>query len=276
MSRLFKFGDKTHKRTISGNKIKDLRMASLLGSSAGKGGAKFFDEEELDTTFENFDKILKGTEMDLTSFVENMSYNGFNKQEYGRLFAKAIGAKRLVKVLVLGAMRGTNLAKIISKSVKVDPDIKKMYDRKLIKSNGKDYGDLTVGRALACFPEVACHYLIRHNVPKKILGNPCPASLQFPAAAGIPMTALVRSNHISFSIEFSRLIGSKPEIQYYMAGFNGQCAVESVSELVKEECGNPTDEESRRVDVAAIWNSLLSSRNPAQDGGVPLKQTQRL
>lgn len=276
MKKLFQSGKKTHRKVISGSKVKDLNMASLIGSSTGKGAAKYFDEEELDTSFENFNQILKGTEMDLSTFVENMSYNGFNKQEYGRLFAKAIGARRLVKVLVLGAMRGTNLKKIISKSVKVDTDIKKMYDKGLIKSNGKDYGDLTVGRALACFPEVACHYLVRERVPKKILGSPCSAALQFPAAAGIPMTALVRSNHIAFSIEFSRLIGSKPEIQYYMAGFNGQCSIDDVSDVVKVECGSPSDEESRRVDVAAIWNSLLGSRNPAAEGGVPLKQTQRL
>lgn len=274
MSYLFEKEKKLHRKTLSGSSVKALRMASLLGSSKGKGTEKYFDEEELDVTFENFNAILKGTEMDLSVFVESMSYNGFNKQEYARLFAKAIGAKRLVKVLVLGAMRGTNLAKIISKSVKVDTDIKRMYDKKLIKSNGKDYGDLTVGRALACFPEVACHYLVKEHVPKKIMSHSCPAALQFPAAAGIPMSSSVRANHISFSIEFSRLIGSKPEIQYYMAGFNGQCSVSDISDLVKNVCGDPSDDESRQVDVSVIWNSIIGKNN--YEGGVSLKQTQRL
>lgn len=241
-------------------------MGSLLGSRAGKDMKKYFDEEELDVTFENFNKILKSTEMDLTSFVEGMSYNGFNKQEYAKLFARKIGAKRLVKVLVLGAMRGTNLAKILSKSVKVDPDIQKLHDKKLIKSNGKDYGDLTVGRALACFPEVACHYLAKENLPKKIIGSSCPSSLQFPAAAGIPMTPLVRSQHVSFSIEFSKLIGSKPEMAYYMAAFNGQCDISDCSDVVKEVVGEPTGSESRSVDVAKMWEAAMSG-----DGGVSVK-----
>lgn len=251
-------------------------MGTLLGSSVGKNAAKFFDEEELDVSFENFNQILKGTEVDLSSFVEGMSYSGFNKQEYGRMFARAIGAKRLVKVLVLGAMRGTNLSKIISKSVKVDSDIKTMFDKRLIKSNGKDHGDLTVGRALACFPEVACHYLQKEKVQKKILSHSCPASLQFPAAAGIPMTASVRAQHISFSMEFSKLIGSNPDIKYYSAGFSGQCSVDDVSPLVKEVVGNPSDDESRQVDVAAIWSSLVKVGYVDSSGGVSLKQTQRL
>jgi len=247
----------------------DLKMASLLRS---KKGATDFDEPELDVKYGDFCTILNSVELDLKEFVSGMSYNGFNKQEYSVLFARKIGAKRLVKILVLGAMRGTNLKKIISKSVKVDSDIEEMYNKGLVKSNGKDYGDLTVGRALACYPEVACHYLQKHGVAKKIPSHSCPASLQFPAAAGIPMDPEMRAQHISFSVEFSKLIGSTPAFQYYAAAFNGQCSTDSLSKTVKDVVGDPQDDESRAVNISAMWNELAGNTS---EGGVEITRKVR-
>jgi len=143
----------THRKTLSGG-IKQfrLKMASTLGVSTSAHSQHFYTEEIQVPTLEHFQKIIDSIEVDLSQFSNDMSYLGFDKNKIANMAAERLGAFRTVKLCLLGGMRGTNLGKILDKSVKVDADIKKVYDEQKIKSNGSGPNDLTMGRLIATFP----------------------------------------------------------------------------------------------------------------------------
>lgn len=227
---------------------------STIGSASA---SQFFDMDTLDVTgLDQFQKILDSGEIDLTAFKEEMSYLGFDKQKIARLAAKNLGPKLTIKLLYLGSMRGTNLQKILSKSVKVDKDVKKAYDAKRILSGGSGANDLTMGRLMGTFPEIAAFYALRHPFAKKIEEQDCDSALQWPAAASLPMSSEVRVEHIRFCKSFSELIGSKFEERFYIAAFNGQLSVSRLDPTVLKLCGNPSDHLSRSVDLNQIFRDL--------------------
>lgn len=229
-------------------------MAPAPSSLGSVSAAKYFDQESLEIdTLSEFQRILDVGDLDLTAFRDDMSYLGFDKQKIARLAAKNLGPKKTIRLLYLGTMRGTNLDKIFKKSVKVDAELKKAFDDKMILSGGTGANDLTMGRLLGTFPEIATFYAIKYPFGKKIEDSDCPAALQWPAAASLPMSSMVRAAHVRFCIDFSKLIGSKFEQRYYMAAFNGQLSTTRLDPSVISLCGNPNDAESKSVDMSMIF-----------------------
>lgn len=224
---------------------------SVSGSASA---AQYFEMTSLEVAgLDQFQKILDSGELDLTMFREDMSYLGFDKQKIARLAAKQLGPKLTIKLLYLGTMRGTNLTKILSKSVKVDQEVKKAHDTKRILSGGSGANDLTMGRLMGTFPEIAAFYALRHSFPKKLEDEDCHAALQWPAAASLPMSPEVRMEHVRFSRRFSELIGSRFEERFYIAAFNGQLSVSRLDPSVITLCGNPSDHVSKSVDINQIF-----------------------
>jgi hypothetical protein len=236
-------------------------MASTLGTSSSSKHAEHFYKEEIQiSSLEHFQKILNSVELDLEAFSEDMAYSGFDKNKIALLAGKQLGAKRTIKFCLLGGMRGTNLGKIIGKSRKIDPEISEAWKNGRILSNGTGPEDLTMGRLMATFPEYTAHYLLKYSVPKKLTDDLCPAALQYPAAAGLPMNHTTRMLHLEFSIRFSFLI-SKDKCfypQYYRAAFNGQQSMSSLSESVQELVGKPSDSESKQFDFDTAMNGFFS------------------
>lgn len=227
---------------------------------ASASAAQYFDSASLEVAgLEQFQKVLDAGDLDLTNFKEEMSYLGFDKQKIAKLAAKNLGAKLTIKLLYLGSMRGTNLGKILSKSVKVDKDVLNAWESKRILAGGSGANDLTMGRLMGTFPEIAAYYAIRFPYAKKIEDEDCPAELQWPAAASLPMSPEVRLSHVKFSRRFSELIGSKFEERYYLAAFNGQLSVARLDPTVVELCGHPTDHVSRSVDMTGIFQDSAPS-----------------
>jgi len=244
----------THRRILSGS-LKGLKLStsimSVLGQETTANAEHFYKAEIRVSSLEQFQKILDSTSADLADFTNDMSYLGFDKNKIAKMAAERLGAFRTVKLCLLGGIRGTNLGKILEKSVKVDEDIAKLYRDGKIKSNGSGAEDLTMGRLMATFPEITGYYMYRYHVPKKIHDSPCPAALQFPAAAGLPMSHTVRLQHVEFSVQFAFLISAdkKFHVTYYKAAFNGQQSAKRLSADLSGICGNPIDAESKAVDL---------------------------
>jgi len=231
-------------------------------STLGQGSkhSEHFEKQGMEVvSLETFQKILDSTELDLQEFSDDMAYLGFDKNKIAKLAAKNLGALRTVKFCMLGGMRGTNLGKIVGKSVKLDEDVKWCWDNKKILANGTGPDDLTLGRLLAVFPEITAHYLNKHRVPKKLMECTCPASLQFPAAAGLPMSPHVRMFHLEFAVKFSFLISvdKKFHPQYYRAAFVGQLDPKRLSKDLAEIVGRPTVEESTSFDLDTAFLAMM-------------------
>jgi len=252
----------SHKKTLSG-KIKRLSLVDKMAySTLGSGSvhSEHFNKPEMEVaSLETFQKILDSTDLDLKEFSDDMAYLGFDKNKIAKLAAKQLGALRTVKFCMLGGMRGTNIGKIISKSVKLDDDIKWCWENKRILANGTGPEDLTLGRLLAVFPEITAYYLWKHKVPKKLVECTCPASLQFPAAAGLPMSNTVRMFHLEFAVKFSFLISKDKKFhpQYYRAAFTGQQDTRRLSPAVAKEVGNPTVDESTSFDLDTAFLAMM-------------------
>jgi hypothetical protein len=234
-------------------------MASTLGVGGSSKTAQHFDKPEIVvSSLEHFQKILNSTELDLEDFSDNMAYSGFDKNKIALLAAKNLGAKRTVKFCLLGAMRGTNLKKIIEKSKQVDSDVAECWKNGKVLSNGTGPDDLTMGRLMATFPEICAHYMKKNDIDKKLSDDMCPAALQFPAAAGLPMNHSTRLLHLEFSIKFAFLISQDKMFypQYYRAAFNGQQPTGVLSSVVQELVGNPTEQESKAFDFDTAMNGF--------------------
>lgn len=232
-----------------------MRISSTMASTLGVGSTKYvehFYKEEIEiSSLEAFQRILDSTEPDLSDFSDGMAYVGFDKNRIAKMAAKKLGAFRTVKLCFLGGMRGTNLKKILEKSAKPDTDILTCWREKRILANGSGPDDLTMGRLMATFPELTAHYLKVREIPKKLFDSMCPACLQFPAAAGLAMSGNTRMLHLEFAVRFSFLISNDKKFhpQYYKAAFNGQNPAARLSATVKEDCGDPTDQESKSFDI---------------------------
>lgn len=233
-------------------------MAPTPTTVGSTSASQYFTYDSLDIKgLEDFQKILDAGDVDLTNFREEMSYLGFDKQRIARLAALNLGPRRTIKCLYLGAMRGTNLEKILSKSVKVDQELKTAFDTKKILSGGTGANDLTMGRLMGTFPEIAAYYAIKYPFPKKIEDSDCPSALQWPTAASLPMSLNVRLSHVRFCVEFSALIGSKFEQRYYLAAFNSQLSIARLDPSVLSLCGASSDAESRAVDMSMVFQDAM-------------------
>lgn len=243
--------------------VKELRITSTMASVLGTGTTKhiehFFKEEIEIENLEAYQRILDSTQPDLSEFSDGMAYMGFDKNRIAKMAAKKLGAFRTVKLCLLGGMRGTNLKKIIEKSSRPDEDVKKCYKEKRILSNGTGPDDLTMGRLMATFPELTAHYLLTTKVSKKISDSMCPACLQFPAAAGLAMNHNVRMLHLEFAVRFSFLISGDKKFhpQYYKAAFNGQNSAARLSTAMKEQCGDPSDQDSKSFDIDTAIKGMM-------------------
>lgn len=234
-------------------------MSSSLGHGS-KHAEYFYKTDATVASLETFQKILDSVEVDLSDFCEGMGYLGFDKVKIAKLAAKNLGAFLTVKFCMLGAMRGTNLEKILGKSVKVDNDVKEAHEQGKISSKVKGPDTLTVGRLLSTFPEIAAHYMLKQKVSAKLGANACPAALQFPSAAGLPMNHTIRLQHLEFAVQFSFLISEDKKFHpvYYAAAFNGQVDPGRLSDQVKELVGSPTITESKAVDLDKMIKGMMT------------------
>lgn len=161
---------------------------------------------------------------EILEFMENNEFEGFDKDVIKRAIAMKIGNKAAIKIAALVAMRGTNKAQIGNVVMKFIE--KHIVDRKLtvLKTTEAQLQascvkfedrtklastDLTASRICSAIPDVAALCMFRYAPAKKMTTQECPAWLQFPAAAGIPLPPLLLAQHKAFSTAFSTQIATK-------------------------------------------------------------------
>jgi len=200
------------------------------------------------------------SQFDALTFVQNIKYQGFNRDEFIREALKRITPHQMLRLGLIGAIRGANFEKILKSSGAVDTDLAQLGVSKVIQRTAKRSSDITILRCTSAIPQWCAHYMAKAGVVKKVPASECPSWLQFPAAASLPMSSNNRIAHVRFSIAFSKIIGGVFNENIYMAMFNNQLDMSEIPDELKISLGISTREESLAVDVATIIASEIQSR----------------
>jgi len=201
---------------------------------------------------------------DAKSFIDNIKYQGFNRDEFISNSLRVITVHQMLRFALMGAIRGANFPKITQSSSAIERDLKDLVDRNVIVRSARRANDITILRCTAAIPQWAAHFMGQTGIVKKLPGSACPACLQFPAAASLPMSASVRALHIQFSIHFSRVIGGVFNENIYLAMFNNQLPLNEIPDNLKLILDVRSESDSMAVDVANIIASEL--RNTPSSG----------
>jgi hypothetical protein len=207
--------------------------------------------------------VRYASEFDANSFVESIKYQGFNRNEFIAAALLRITPHQMVRLALIGSIRGANWDKIKLSSASIDADIKKLIEDKIVVRRAKLSSDITILRCGAAIPQWTAYFMGVAGVPKKFDILACPSMLQFPAAGALPMSATVRAQHVQFSIHFSRVIGGEFSQTIYIAMVNNMLSLAEVPDQLKNVLGVSSNEEAAQVDVAAILSECIKPKGPS-------------
>jgi hypothetical protein len=168
-------------------------------------------------------------EYDLTGFIRTIEYQGFDRL----FFIKTALAKMSVSVFcrfaILGAIRGSNFTRIVETCEDMPQDLITSFSGAGFVKRPKKKGDITILRCTASIPHWCTFYMMKAAVSKKIESSDCPAALQFPGAASLPMSKAVRMKHIAFCVAFSRMLpGGGFSITIYLTAMSNPIPIADI------------------------------------------------
>jgi hypothetical protein len=167
------------------------------------------------------------------NFVQDIQYRGFERSSFIIAAALKITASQMIRLAIIGAIRGANFKKIVGSSEKVDADLVKLVDDKVVLRTAVGSSDITILRCTAAIPQWCAYFLGTAAVQKKMPSMECPAALQFPAAGSLPMSREVRLQHIKFCIYFSKMIKGVFKESIYMAMMSNTVDPREIPDEVK-------------------------------------------
>lgn len=227
---------------------------STIGADSSQIQAAF-NKPSIKASLQQLHSILNAAKIDLADFNDGLEYSGFDRERIGSLCAERFGAKGTAKLILIGVKRGTRLDKILKASVKNDKEVEDWFKKGLIKAGGKGPDIVSIGRIMACFPDCAVLIGQMFGIRGKFTIPGCPAELQFPAAASLPMSGPVRAAHIEFCKKFGELIKSPFNPDFYKIAFSAMLPVDQVDSRVLEILGSPDDRTARGVDIEAFFGN---------------------
>jgi hypothetical protein len=159
-------------------------------------------------------------EYSLTEFIRGIEYQGFDREFYIKTALAKMSVSVFCRFAVLGAVRGSNFKRITETCLAMPQDLVTAFGNLSFVKTPKKRDDLTILRCTASIPHWCAFYLIKAAVEKK-LNSDCPACLQFPGAASLPMSRDVRVKHLNFCVAFSSLLpGGKFKLSIYMTAMS--------------------------------------------------------
>jgi len=214
---------------------------------------------------ELFDLISIGiTTLDLEAVYEQVRYQGFNRSDFLRAALKKMSPSTMIKVAMIGAVRGSNFLKI-SQSPNLPVDVKTLMDtgvimnKKAIKSS-----DVTITRCTAALPQWSAYALLKAKAPARLNKSELPDCLQFPAAGSVPMNKKVRVAHIDFSSKFSTLINGVFKTTIYKAMYNDTVPVAAIPPEILSILGVTRDSDGV-VDIDELLKDYVEDEEMASE-----------
>lgn len=222
------------------------------------------DKDGNDVTIDAWTNIMKGTDVarleimlttastdltyDMTSFIHLIEYQGFDREFYVRFALSIMSISTFSRFAVLGALRGSNFKKIQETCEGVPQDLITAFTNCGFVKTPKKKKDVTILRNTACIPHWCAFWFIKADVGKKIPASECPASLQFPGAASLPMSKDVRIKHMDFCQKFSSLLpGGNFNLNIYVTAYNNPIPFTDIPEDVKYVLGISAASESHAI-----------------------------
>lgn len=220
---------------------------------------------------ELFDLIIGGVDaLDLEAIYEQIKYQGFNRGDYLKAALKVMSPSTMIKVAMIGAVRGSNFKKI-SSSPNIPADVKMLMDNGvIINAKATKTSDVTITRCTAALPQWSSYSLLKAGVPARLSKSDLPACLQFPAAGSLPMSRKVRIAHIEFSAQFSRLIGGVFKTTIYKAMYNDTVSVASIPADVLTVLGVRADSDNV-VEIDDLLKDYVEEEEMVSEDEVALK-----
>jgi len=184
----------------------------------------------------------------LLDFIAGVEYQGFNREFYIKHALSKMSVSTFARFAVLGAIRGSNFKKIIDTCEKMPQDLINSFDSLGFVKTPKKKVDLTILRCTTSIPHWCSYWILTSNQPAKIPNTQCPASLQFPAAASLPMSKDIRMAHLDFCVKFSALLpGGTFNFNIYRTAMANIIAVSAIPNAVLATLGIKADSESHKL-----------------------------
>jgi hypothetical protein len=221
----------------------------------------FFNSVLKDVSTTQLHKLITSNmnKFDFATYVDNIKYQGFNREEYIRSTLERITVSQALRLALMGAIRGSRFDKVNSSGT-VDVDLVVLFtgQNPIVVKSATKAKDITILRCTASVPQWCSYYMMTARVVKKVPNLACPAWLQFPAAAAIPMSSQLRTQHIEFCIQFSKMINGVFNANIYMAMFNNQVPWVEVPDSLRTVLGISSMAESTSVDISPVMVNLTN------------------
>jgi len=166
---------------------------------------------------------------DMTSFIRGIEYQGFDRLLYIKHALTLMSVSVFSRFAIIGALRGSNFEKIKDSCENMPSDLPASFTTCGFVKTPKKRKDLTILRNTASIPHWCVYWFRKAGVEKKIPGSGCPAELQFPGAASLPMSREVRMQHIDFCFQFSQLLtGGKFNLNIYLVAMKNAIPISEI------------------------------------------------
>jgi hypothetical protein len=185
---------------------------------------------------DELDAILKVAvvekDYDLTGYIRGIEYQGFDRLYYVKMALQKMSVSLFSRFAILGAIRGSNFTKVVESCETMPQDMVTAFSSLGFVKTPKKKDHITILRCTASIPHWCAYFLLTANVEPKIQLQ-CPAPIQFPGAASLPMSRKVRIQHLEFCVAFSSLLpGGVFNFNIYQTAMKNPIPVSSIPEAV--------------------------------------------
>jgi len=194
---------------------------------------KGLDSKKLETALSTAKTDVK---YDMTGFIRAIEYQGFDREFYIRHALTKMSVSQFCRFAIIGAIRGSKFEKIVGTCEEMPQDLISAFQTcGFLSGTPKKKTDFTLLRNTASIPHWCVYWMDKAKITKKISNTKCPASLQFPGAASLPMSREIRIAHLDFSLKFSKLLpGGNFNMNIYMTAYGNPIPISDIPVEVAE------------------------------------------
>jgi len=177
--------------------------------------------------------VKSDADYDLVQYIRGIEYQGFDREFYIKHALTKMSVSLFVRFAILGALRGSNFQRIRDTCDNMPADMISAFTTCGFVKTPKKRVDITILRNTASIPHWCAYWFLMSGVTRKVTDNACPAQLQFPGAASLPMSRKIRLAHMEFCQKFSMLLpGGVFNFNIYLTAYNNQIPVNVIPQEV--------------------------------------------